>query len=186
MIVSTIQTWASRREHGSGLRSKGPFKPQQTWRNKCFLSETITDCPQPLLLVSSSSITAQSFDAAPKGAATHCLSPSPSTLRAALMASISAKGAANGKQLKEPSARKGESQTVRASVQKAHFQTTTNMEKQMNIIRLTIDFDTINVDADTLKARILECIELGELTLEENLKESCDPDPDTVTVTVID
>jgi len=56
----------------------------------------------------------------------------------------------------------------------------------MNIIRLTIDFDTINVDADTLKARILECIELGELTLEENLKESCDPDPDTVTVTVID
>ena len=53
-------------------------------------------------------------------------------------------------------------------------------------IRLTIDFETINIDADTLKARILSCIERGELNLEDNLKESCDPDPDTVTVTVID
>ena len=53
-------------------------------------------------------------------------------------------------------------------------------------IRLTIDFETINIDADTLKSRIIAAIERGELCFENNLKESCEPDSDTVTVTVID
>ena len=56
----------------------------------------------------------------------------------------------------------------------------------MNTIRLTIDFDTINIDADTLKSRIIAAIERGELCFENNLKESCEPDSDTVTVTVFD
>ena len=56
----------------------------------------------------------------------------------------------------------------------------------MNTMRLTIDFDTLNIDADPLKSRLIAAIERGELCFENNLKESCEPDSDTVTVTVID
>ncbi len=56
----------------------------------------------------------------------------------------------------------------------------------MNTIRITIDIETINIDADTLKARIVAAIERGDLCFEDNLKESCEADPDSVAATVMD
>ena len=56
----------------------------------------------------------------------------------------------------------------------------------MNNIRISIDFETINIDAGTLKARIVYAILLGTLNLEDNHKESCEADPNSVTVQTID
>ena len=56
----------------------------------------------------------------------------------------------------------------------------------MHDLLVTIQFETINIDPEVLKARIIEAIESGDLTLENTLKELCAPDPETVTVTVLD
>ena len=55
----------------------------------------------------------------------------------------------------------------------------------MNTVRITIDFDT-NIDPETLKARVYAAIGRGEPALEDNVREYCEADPDTVTVTVIE
>tara|TARA_R100000231_G_scaffold113278_1_gene84079 strand:+ start:109 stop:276 length:168 start_codon:yes stop_codon:yes gene_type:complete len=55
----------------------------------------------------------------------------------------------------------------------------------MDTIRITIDFDT-NIDPETLRARVVAAIGRGEPALEDNVREYCEADPDTVTVTVLD
>ena len=55
----------------------------------------------------------------------------------------------------------------------------------MDTIRITIDFDT-NIDPEALRARVVAAIGRGEPALEDNVREYCEADPDTVTVTVLD
>jgi|TARA_R100000479_G_scaffold145611_1_gene81055 hypothetical protein len=56
----------------------------------------------------------------------------------------------------------------------------------MHDLLVTIQFETINIDPEVLKARIIAAIESGVLTLEDSVRESCEADPETVTVTVLD
>ena len=53
-------------------------------------------------------------------------------------------------------------------------------------IRITIDFDTLHINAETLKGRIQDAIGDGRLDFADNLNEDCEADPDTVTATVTD
>lgn len=56
----------------------------------------------------------------------------------------------------------------------------------LKTIRITIDFDTLHIDAETLKGRIQDAIGDGRLDFAGRLNEDCEADPDTVTATVID
>ena len=58
-------------------------------------------------------------------------------------------------------------------------------QNDMDTIRITFEVDT-NIDPETLRARVVAAIGRGEPALEDNVREYCEADPDTVTVTVID
>ena len=57
--------------------------------------------------------------------------------------------------------------------------------KYEKTIRITIDFDTYHIDAETLRGRIQDAIGDGR-QFRRHINEECESDPYTVTATVID
>ena len=51
---------------------------------------------------------------------------------------------------------------------------------------ITFTVETVNIDAETLRARLVAFIESGALPLAESLREDAEVDPDTIEVSPID
>ena len=56
----------------------------------------------------------------------------------------------------------------------------------MQDFTITFTVETINIDTETLRARLVEFIESGELELADNLKEHAEIAPETVKVTPLE